>query len=204
VSRADRSVRPGSASASTAGGAARSAQAEWNVVATVKPGEFVRAKSLLERFGRVHATEFFNVLVFSVENVRAFMTEYAARAEIDPRLDECIARVAPALAAFDFDTPGDFELKARRVAIELAPDLAGKSFHVRMNRRGFKGRLSSQSEEQQLDVVLLEELQRLGAPGRITFDDPDAILDVETVDGRAGLSLWTREDLARFPFLKID
>jgi len=41
----------------------------------------------------------------------------------------------------------------------------------------------------------------LGSPGRITFTDPDAILQIETIDGRAGVSLWQRDDLQRYTFL---
>ena len=84
------------------------------------------------------------------------------------------------------------------------PQLAGKSFHVRMHRRGFKEALPSQQEERMLDDVLLEALERTGQPGRIEFEDPDLILDVETVDQRAGMSLWTREQLERYPFLNLD
>jgi tRNA(Ser,Leu) C12 N-acetylase TAN1 len=83
-------------------------------------------------------------------------------------------------------------------------DLRGKSFHVRLHRRGFKGRLSSQNEEGFLDGVLLEALEQSGTPGRITFADPDAIIAVETVDGQAGLSLWTREEMQRYPFIRPD
>jgi hypothetical protein len=73
-----------------------------------------------------------------------------------------------------------------------------------MHRRGFKGRLSSQHEERFLDEVLLEALDTRGKPSRITFEDPDAILALETVDSRAGVSLWTREDIQRYPFLHLD
>jgi hypothetical protein len=55
-----------------------------------------------------------------------------------------------------------------------------------------------------LDKVLLEALAQAGTPGQITFDDPDAIVAVETVGNRAGLALWTREDLQRYPFLNLD
>jgi hypothetical protein len=41
-------------------------------------------------------------------------------------------------------------------------------------------------------------------PGRIAFDDPDAIIQVESVDGRAGLSLWNRDELRRLSFLAVD
>ena len=79
--------------------------------------------------------------------------------------------------------------------------LKGKSFHVRLHRRGFKGTLSTPKEERFLDEALLDALEAEGAPGHIAFTDPDAILQIETIDGRAGLSLWQREDLQRYPFL---
>ena len=44
----------------------------------------------------------------------------------------------------------------------------------------------------------------MGRPGRINFDDPDHVIDIETVGSRAGLSLWARDDLRCYPFLRID
>jgi tRNA(Ser,Leu) C12 N-acetylase TAN1 len=41
-------------------------------------------------------------------------------------------------------------------------------------------------------------------PASIDFQDPDAILAVETVGQRGGLSLWTREQLRTYPFLGLD
>ena len=73
-----------------------------------------------------------------------------------------------------------------------------------MHHRGFKGRISSHDEERFLDHLLLEELGKIGNPGHITFEDPDAIVVVETVGQQAGLSCWTREDLQRYPLLRLD
>lgn len=103
-----------------------------------------------------------------------------------------------------FQSPEEFEAKAREAVGSWLTRLAGKSFHVRLHRRGFKRRLSSQEEERSLDTFLLQSLEQRGTPGRITFDDPDAIIAVETVGQRAGFSLWTREDMQRYPFLKLD
>ena len=49
----------------------------------------------------------------------------------------------------------------------------------------------------------VENLEQAGTPGHITFEDLDAILAVETISQRAGLSLWTREKLKRYPFLHL-
>jgi hypothetical protein len=48
---------------------------------------------------------------------------------------------------FRFSVPEEFQSKARDTVIEWVPELLAKRFHVRMHRRGFKGRLSSQYEE---------------------------------------------------------
>ena len=55
-----------------------------------------------------------------------------------------------------------------------------------------------------LDDLILEVLDAAKTPAVIAFDDPDVVIDIETVEDRSGLSLWTREELARYPFLRID
>lgn len=177
---------------------------DWNVVATTRPHNYPRARQLLARFGDVETTEFFNVLVLRTEDPGAFLEAYAERRAEDDRLDECLARVVPLMHVFDFATPAEFEAKAKAVVADLLPQMAGKAFHVRMSRRGFKHEMSSQSEERFLDDSILTGLEERGSPGRLTFENPDLILDVETVGTRAGLSLWSAEDLKRFPFLKVD
>jgi tRNA(Ser,Leu) C12 N-acetylase TAN1 len=176
----------------------------WNVVATTRSDEYPRARQLLQRFGKVDPTGYYNVLVLSVLDPRAFLDELTARARLDPRIEQCISRVAPMTRTFEFSSAADFEARAREIVLAFVPQLEGRSFHVRMTRRGFKHEMSSQAEERLLDHALLEALQSRGASGRISFDDPDAIIEVETIDGCAGMSLWTRDDLHDFPLLRVD
>lgn len=180
------------------------AMQDWNVVVSVHDGGFTRACQLLDRFGQVKRTNFYNVLVMKVEDRAAFLDGFSELATVVPDILAVISRVMPTAKAFDFQNAGSFEAKAREVALQWAPQLAGKSFHVRMHRRGFKKALPSQQEERLLDEALLAAVKRTGLPGRIDFEDPDVILDVETVGNRAAMSLWTREDLHRYPFLKPD
>ena len=177
---------------------------DWNVVITVHDGHFTRACQLLDRFGKIKRTGFYNVLVMKVEDVAAFQEQLADLAAIVPDILGVIARVMPATELFEFQSAEAFETRAREVALQWAPQLAGKSFHARMHRRGLKEALPSQQEERMLDDALLEALESAGTPGRIDFEDPDFILDVETVGRRAGMALWTREELHRYPFLKLD
>ena len=45
---------------------------------------------------------------------------------------------------------------------------------------------------------------KAGLPGRISFTDPDAVIVIDTVDDRAGLAMWTREDIAHHRLLRPD
>ena len=175
---------------------------DWNVVATARPGRYAQARAWLERLGPVAETGYYNVLVMRVDDPLSLPERVLAAR--DPDFDRAIGRLVPVVARFRFQRPEEFEARARQAAEGFADALAGRSFHVRMHRRGFRGRLSSQHEEQFLDHHLLETLAARGAPGRIDFRDPDAILVVESLGQEAGMSLWTREQMARYPFLRPD
>jgi tRNA(Ser,Leu) C12 N-acetylase TAN1 len=110
----------------------------------------------------------------------------------------------PASETFIFQSAAEFEARAKEIVCTWLPRLAGRTFHVRMHRRGLKEHMASHAEERFLDEALLHALEQTGTPARIDFTDPDVVIDVETVGQRAGLSLWTREDLHRYPFLKVD
>ncbi len=175
---------------------------DWNVVASVRDRNFTRARHLLEQFGPVATTDFYNVLVARVDDVAAFLDRFAKLVETVPEVLDWIARLVPCAETFTFQTPEAFEERARDVVLRWTSRLASKSFHVRLHRRGFKGALKSQEEERFLDEALLAALEQAGTPGRIDFENPDAVIDVETVGNRAGLSFWTRDELERYPFLR--
>ncbi len=177
---------------------------EWNVVVTVHEDVYSRARKLLEQFGEVAKTGFFNILTMWAAEPDRLLESLEELARQDPDALLPLARVMPVARSFNFQSPEEFETKAREVVSGWIPQLSGTGFHVRMHRRGFKGKLSSLEEEHFLDRYLLEALERAGTPGRITFDDPDAIIALETIGPQAGLSLWTREDLRRHPLLHLD
>jgi len=177
---------------------------DWNVVATVRGDNFTRGRRFLERFGTVAPTDYYNTLVARVQDHARFLDELREAGESEPEEQEALARVVPAVETFAFSSPQEFEERARNAVTAWIPTLAGKSFHVRMRRRGFRGRLSSMQEEKFLDAFLLDALQTWGSPGRIDFSDPDAVVAIETVGERAGISLWTREELATNPLLRVD
>ncbi len=176
---------------------------DWNVVVSLRQGGFRRACRLLEAFGPVSRTDYLNVLVMRVGDTARFLDEIHVWASDDPRVLDDLARVAPVDVAFGFQSPEAFEAEALAAASHWVPALGGKAFFVRMHRRGFKGRISSHDQERRISEALLRALDGAGEGGRIRFQDPDAVLDVETVGTRGGMSLWSREEMKRYPLLRI-
>ena len=175
-----------------------------NVVISVREGGYTAARELLRQFTEVSRTHYFNVLAAKVDDPRALLETLTELSTTVPGIPTVLARVVPLTITFNFDSPEHFETQAREAVLQWASQLAGKSFHVRVHRRGFKQELPSPKEEQMLAVTLLEAMDKAGVPGKILFDDPDAIIAVETIDNRAGLSLWDRADLSRCPLLGLD
>ena len=178
---------------------------DWNVVITVNDSEgFRRARREFQRFGDVAPTDYHNILVLRVPDVSKFVEHFSSITEADKSLLSCVSRVAPAGFAFDFATVEEFRSKARTIVLGWLAVLCGHSFHVRMHRRGLKSELPSPSVEQFLDEAVLSGARERCRPSRIYFSDPDYVIDVETVGNRACLTLWSRNDLRRLPFLRVD
>jgi tRNA(Ser,Leu) C12 N-acetylase TAN1 len=177
---------------------------EANAVINLNARGLKQALGVLGTFGPIRKTGFFNVLLLRADNVPMMLESLKSMMAGDPGSLTFLTRIIPVSHAFIFQTPEEFEEKARKVVLGWVDSLQGKSFHVRMRRRGFKGRMSGLDEEHFLDRLLLEALGERGTPGRITFENPDAIVAVETVGSWAGLALWMREDLERYPFIKLN
>ncbi len=176
---------------------------EWNAVVSVHERGYRRALDVLGDFGEVRRTEFFNILLLRAEDPAGMLETLRVRALERPGSLSFLARLIPVTRTFIFHAAEEFETRAIEIVLQWVPVLAGKSFHVRIHRRGFKGRITSPDEEHLLNTKLLEALAVAGTPGRITFNNPDAVIAIETAGTWAGLSIWSREDLERYPFIRI-
>jgi tRNA(Ser,Leu) C12 N-acetylase TAN1 len=178
-----------------------SATPDWNVTVTLAEPTFGIARNMLAPWGQLRRTAFFNVAVMKVTDAAIFLREFSAAVEETPGILNAMSHVVPFEHVFAFEDASEFEAKLRDIILSYAPQLAGKSFHVRLRRRGLKGIISTPEEERVLDDVLLEALAVSGTPGQISFEDPDYVVLVETVGQGGGVSLWTGKDLERYPFL---
>ena len=177
---------------------------KWNVVITIQEHFFRQAWQCLKPLGVLAKTGFHNVLVMQTEDTQKMLQQLQKKLTADAVLQTAISRIMPVTHSFTFQSVEQFEIRARTVMQTLLPEVANKTFHVRLHRRGFKGRLSTIEEEKFLDSYILEQLEKSGSSCRITFDDPDVIIAVETVAQQAGISIWSREDRERYPILKLD
>jgi hypothetical protein len=59
-------------------------------------------------------------------------------ADIEVALYDAISRVAPATRSFEFHSAKDFVEKVTPIIYEWSASLAGRTFHIRLHRRGAK------------------------------------------------------------------
>lgn len=176
---------------------------DWNIVVCARGDKYAFVQDFLSAFGSIKPSAYFNVMLMKVPEVRTFMDELLVAWKETPVLAQGLSRVVPVTQSFTYQGPAEFESKAKKCVAKWLPALANKSFYVRMRRRGFKGRLSSQLEERFLDQFLLSSLDESGDTAKIDFDNPDLVIAVETVGQWAGLSIWSQQELKHYVFLHI-
>jgi len=152
---------------------------DWNVVITVSDSEGYRvARRKLRSLGEIERTGFHNVLVMCVPDVARFLSTIEEMIAEDRGLLDDVSRIVPAHVTFDFRSAAEFEEQARQIVVSWSEKLAGSSFHARMHRRGHKGEPGSLSEERFLDGVILEKTAEFGRTARMSFADPDFIIEL--------------------------
>ena len=177
---------------------------DWNVVISVYQEGFRRVLRALRDLGPTERSPYYNVLVMQADDPIALLAAIEKKAEQSTALYDAISRVAPATRSFEFHSAEDFMEKAKTIIGEWSASLAGHTFHVRLHRRGAKYDLGTQDAEHLFNDVVLNATAQAGMPGKISFTDPDAVIAIDTIDDRAGLALWTREELSRYHVLRPD
>jgi len=177
---------------------------DWNVVVSIYQGGFRRAIRTLEKLGQVERSPYHNVVVLKVEDGTSFLKAVERKTDESPALYDAISRIAPATRNFEFRSAEQFKERAISVLREWSRQLAGRSFHIRLHRRGARQDLRTPETERFLNEVALAATTEGGMPGRLSFRDPDVVVAIDTVDDRAGMALWTREDLERHRLLRPD
>jgi adenylyl- and sulfurtransferase ThiI len=174
---------------------------DWNAVVTIYQDGFKRALRALKDFGPIEST----LYTTSLSRKSAIRQRFSMQLKENQRAGAMTRfRGGAGHARFDFESEEGFEKEAKSIMLEWSPRLAGQSFHVRLHRRGGKHAVRTPEMERLFGDALLKAMAASGTPGSISFTDPDAVIAIDTIDDRAGLALWTREDLARHRLLRPD
>jgi tRNA(Ser,Leu) C12 N-acetylase TAN1 len=176
---------------------------EFNIVVTMaSEGRFRHLMEELEPHGEFRRTEFLGVILGRIEDSGTFLE--TVREKRSPQLIafQDLARVIPLETVFTFHADDFVErvCEAIRPCIET---LADKRFYVRLERRGFKGRIVSPEAERTIDAFIEEKLAKEGKSAQIDFEQPDAVVVVETIGDRCGVGLLTRELMERYDFVRV-
>ncbi len=178
---------------------------DWNVVISVYQDGFRPALRGLRKLGSIERSPYHNVLVMRADNPTAALAAIEHETEKSTALYDSISRVAPAMRTVDFHSVAEFFEKLKPILIEWSSRLSSRAIHVRLHRRGgHRYDLRTPDAERIFDDVLLEATAATGSPCAISFTHPDAIIAIDTIDERAGVGLWTSEDLAHHRLLRPD
>ncbi len=175
---------------------------EWNVLATAHEGRRDALLTALRRLARFRPGGYRNVLICTVDDPHQFLRQVADALRRDTLLATALARVIPIDVTLHFD-PNDAASTIAAGAEPLVDRLAGGTFFVRVERRGLKGKLHSQTLERALGDLVWRALEARGHQPRVSFHDPDAVLVVETLGDRVGLAVLPRALRAEFPFVLV-
>ncbi|HSP99140.1 MAG TPA: THUMP domain-containing protein [Candidatus Dormibacteraeota bacterium] len=176
---------------------------EWNVLVTTREGEQRAVRRALWRLVRLRPSGYRNVRIGHADDVDGMLAGIADLIERGALRRQQLGRVLPIARTFRVDA-AQFDAQLRAATDPLLPQLAGRRFHVRIERRGHKGVIHTAESERALGDHLGSELEARGAYAGIDFRDPDIVLAVELIGDRGGVALVTRELRERFPFVHID
>ena len=176
---------------------------DWNIVVTCQQGGQRAVRRALHPLVRLRRSGFRNVLVGRVDDVEAFLAAVAELLERRRSLGAALGKVRVIEHTFAVDVER-FHEQLAAAAAALIDQLVGQSFHVRVERRGHKGVINTQSTEKALGDFLYGELESRGHAPTVTFTDPDVVVAVELIGDVAGIGLVPRERCQRFPFARVD
>ncbi len=177
---------------------------EWNVLITCITGCRLHLAKVLRNFGHIKATGYRNVLLGHVESTGEFLDKVKALAAEQPETERMLGRIIPFDKVLQFTDPKELVTSLTDAVTDYIPRLQGKKFYVRMERRGFKGKVSSPEVERTVDDFVLKTVHETGGEAKVDFEDPDVIIALEMVSNIVGISYLTRDLREQYPFVRVE
>ena len=175
----------------------------WNVLVTAREGVQRHLRPALRPLVRLRSSGFRNVFVGQVDDPEGLLSGIAGLRERRPSIDRLLGKVLPIERTFVVDRER-FQGQLREEATPFLDRLQGRSFHVRVERRGHKGVINTHASELALGEYLYNCLQQRNLEPVVAFHDPEVVIAIEVIGMDCGIAVITRDLRQRFPFVKID
>lgn len=176
---------------------------DWNLLVTSMEHHYRAVRRALRPLVRLRSSPFHNVFLGRAEDPAAVLDAVDALAASRRGFAAALGRILPIARTFVVDV-ARFAAQVEEALEPLLDEVAGRSFHVRVERRGHKGRIDSHVTEQAVGRWILDTLEAREAPGRVDFDDPDVVVAVEIVGDVAGITILPRALREAHRFVRID
>lgn len=174
----------------------------FNVVVMCRRNGERGASKELKFFGRFHTMGFRDVLVGHLDDRGRFFEELRKGREVRDPVWRYITRAVPIDEVLSF-TLETFREALGGVIDGIADRVAPGPFYVRIERRGHKGRIPTPEVEQEMGGRIIAAHERRGHSSRVDFKEFRSIVAVETFGDVAGVGIVAREEVERYPFLKV-
>ena len=174
----------------------------WNVVVTCRRNAEKGAGKELRFFGRFHQMGFRDVLVGCVEDRLRFFEDLRKGKEVRDPVWRYISRIVPVDEIFSF-TLETFRERLSEVIDGVADRVLPGPFYVRIERRGHKGEIPTQDVEREMDGRIIIAHERQGHASRVDFREFRSVVAVETFHDTGGIAVILREEMEKYPFIKV-
>lgn len=174
----------------------------WNVVVTCRRNGERGATKELKFFGRFHSMGFRDVLVGHVEDRDRFFEDLRKSREMRDPVWRYVSRIVPVDEVFSF-TLETFRERLGGVIDRVADRVPPGPFYVRIERRGHKGEIPTQEVEKEMGGRIISAHERGGCAARVDFKEFRCVVAVETFGDNGGVGIISREEIEKYPFLKV-
>jgi len=180
-----------------------SATPTWNLLATSLEGQRESLLYGLRKLARFRRGGFPNVLVAKVDEPRAFLDLLHEAHDRLPMIRGGLGKAIPMERTVRFAGPATFIDDVAAAMDPLLDRIAGRTFFVRVFRRGFRGMIDSTAAEGEIGARIVALLEARGANPKVSFRDADVAVSIETLRDELGIALLDRDLRAAHPFVRI-
>lgn len=174
----------------------------WNVVVTCRRNAERAALRELRYFGRFRPTGFRDVLIGQIDDRALVFEELGRSKDLRDPIWRAVQRFIPVDVTILF-TLKTFRARLGEAIDAIAPRVPPGPFYVRIERRGHKGEIPTPEVEREMDGRIIAAHQAAGRASRVDFKEFGAVVAVETFRDIAGIGVISREEMEKYPFLRV-